>query len=310
MWKPDIKALLDALGIEAKRAGRTWVAKCPSHVDTNPSWRIIDDGGPKTGSHNCFSCGFSGGPWELVACVRDLTLEEAGEWIWTTLGGGKREAIGVDGVPAVVVRSRMKPREFELPFGTKIPSVDGSEWFAPALEYLRARRVADWQIARWHLGYALTGRLHDRVVAPVHFGGRLVSYVARSWLATADLRYLTPKRDEGALPELALFGEPGIDPAVDEATVCEGVFKHLALERAGAPNPLATLGSQAVTPEKLRVLVKFRRVLLAFDPDHAGRKARDEVRAALARYTETVDLELAVAPDDMPDDELAAAVAR
>lgn len=305
----DVERLLVALGIKATRRGKSWAALCPGHDDKDPSWRIVDD--PRSnrhGSHHCFSCGFGGGPWELVAHVRDCTIDEAGRWVRDEMLGER--ALEDDDVPKVVVRGRPPViREMLLPSGVVIPSLDGSEWFAPAREYLDRRGVPEWQRERWHIGYATRGRCRMRVVVPVVTSGRLLSYVARAFVNDPEMpRYDAGRRtDPGCRPDVALFGEPAFEaPDADGrrgvATVTEGVFKALAMERAGAPNPCAVLGSQNLGPEKIASLASFRTILLAMDPDKAGDASATILESMLGRWCDVRRVPLVVAPDDADED--------
>lgn len=326
----DVGQLLSALGIAAAHEGSRYVASCPApghphpaSKASTPSWSMLE--GEKAGSHHCFGCGFGGGPWELVAAVRGLSLEEAGKWVRAELGG-HRAAEDSD-VPLVrVERPRPRPSEMVLPFGVQVPSVDGSPWFLPAHEYLTlpvargGRGVAPWQLERWHLGYAVKGRssLRMRVVVPVFTRGRLLSYVARSFVDDGGPRYdvasprpnkwtgLVP--DPGARPDVALFGEPGFEPPVEGArrvaTVVEGVFGMLAFERAGAPNPCAILGASNLGPEKVELLSQFDLLLVGTDPDEAGERAFGVIRDALCRWTEVRRIPLVHKPDEAPEEYL------
>lgn len=313
----DVERLLTALGIKARREGKKWAALCPGHDDKDPSWRIVDDPRSKRhGSHYCFACGFSGGPWELVAHVRDITLDEAGRWVRAEMLGER--ALEDDDVPKVVIRGRpTASREMLLPRGVVIPSLDGSEWFAPAVEYLDRRGVPAWQRERWHIGYATRGRCSMRVVVPVVTKGRLLTYVARAFVNDPDMpRYDAGRRtDPGCRPDVALFGEPAFEaPDADGrrsvAVVTEGVFKALAMERAGARNPCAVLGSQNLGPEKVALLASFRVVLLAMDPDKAGDASADFLGSMLSRWCDVRRVPLTIAPDDADEETNARALAQ
>lgn len=308
--KIDVPKLLEALGIKAERRGRVWRALCPSHTDKDPSWSIVDDvRSERHGSHHCFACGFNGGPWELVARARDITLEEAGRWVRAEMLGIR--AIDDEDVPIVVIKSSA-PREVEmrLPNGVQIPSLDGSEWHPTALAYLESRGVPAWQRERWHLGFATSGRLAWRIVVPVMTKGRLLSYVARAWIDDGRSRYDVARRgDPGARPDVAIFGEPGVDLSLRVATYTEGVFKTLAMERAGAPNPQAILGASNLGPEKIALMSRFDVVLLAMDPDRAGRECADKIERAIGRWCDVRRVPLTIAPDDATEEENAARIA-
>lgn len=322
----DVGRLLTVLSVRATLEGNRYVACCPhpGHKEKTPSWSMLADG-EKAGAHHCFGCGFNGGPWELVAAVRGLTLEEAGKWLRAELGGSR--TVEEADVPLVrVERPRTRPSEMVLPFGVQLPSVDGSPWFQPAYEYLTkpvaegGRGVAPWQLERWHVGYAVSGRssIRMRVVVPVFTRGRLLSYVARAFINDGRPRYdvASPRPDKysgqvpdpGARPDVALFGEPGFEPPVQGqrrvATVVEGVFGMLAFERAGAPNPCAVLGASNLGPEKVELLSQFDVLLVGTDPDAAGDSAYGVIRDALCRWTEVRRIPLVHKPDEAPGEYL------
>lgn len=309
--KIPVDRLLSQLGIKAKRNGRLWTAICPnpSHADTNPSWSIVDDGGARHGSQWCHACGFGGGPWELVAAVRDIPIEEAGKWCWVHVFGGTNRALEDKDLPVLrVLAPRARPTEMTIPNHVRIPSVDGSEWHPSAIGYLHRRGIPDWQIERWHVGFATMGRCAWRVFVPVYTGGKLLSYVARSFFDDGSVRYDAGRReDPGCRPDAALWGEPGFDHEVRVATVTEGVFKGFAMERAEAPNPCAVLGANNLGVDKIGALSRFDALLIATDPDKAGDECADRLSDMLVRYVEPVRVHFDRAPDDATEAENGAA---
>lgn len=300
----DMEVLLKALDISFERHGVKLVAICPNpdHMDTNPSWTMVDSPGTwKHGGHRCFSCGFGGGPWELVMAVRGVDEEVASEFVGALVTGNARK---FPGVPRVLIR--MKPAirpEYELPSGVQIPSLDGSKWPDPFAEYLSARGVTEDQIVRWHLGFATRGDLAWRVVIPVHTRGRLVAHVARAIFEDRP-RYDMPRMAAGALPSAAVFGEPLIDPALRILTISEGSFSKLALERAGAPNSNAILGSDwSVDKASILTSVQWDSVIVATDPDPAGDRVARAIAMSFRRST-ILRLRLDKSPDDCELDRL------
>jgi DNA primase len=85
-------------------------------------------------------------------------------------------------------------------------------------------------------------------------------------------------------------------------TIAEGVFGALALERAGAPNPTAILGSY-LTPEKFNLLKRFETILVATDPDDAGEKVTKSL-GTLGRRARVIRLGMSRSPDDCTPEEL------
>lgn len=300
-----IEDLLRALGIQAQRRGSKWHARCPApdHTDTHPSWFIRDDPGAGWhGAHSCRSCGLSGGPWELVSAVNECSLAEAATYV-RLLSEGATPARG--DLPTIKVQVRRR-RRYMLPPGVVIPRTH-QEWYGPALDYLVARGVTEAQMKRWNIGFAIEGPLAWRVVVPVVTCGKLVAYVARSIFDDGSKRYDMPSRAEGARPDVAVWGEPRFDPARGAITLAEGVFSAMALERAGAPNPCALLGSE-LTPLKVSVLTQWPVVLVATDPDEAGEKAARKLSMTLRRSSHLERVELPDSPDDCDPSALRRAV--
>lgn len=292
----DVERLLAALGIKAELRGTKWLASCPApdHPDENPSWFIRDDPGERWhGSHNCRSCGLSGGPWELVSVVRGIPLDEAAKFV-AALSGGPREL--PRDVPEVKVVMGRRRRVYQLPPGVEVPA-SIAEWKPAALAYLRKRSITDDQILRWGIGFATVGPLAWRVVVPVIVRGRLVAYVGRAIFDDGRPRYDMPSRVDGARPDVAVWGEPGFDRTRGAITVAEGIFSALALERCGAPNPCALLGSQ-LTPQKIAVLSEWPVILVATDPDKAGDKVAEDIGKQLSRHCWVQRVTLDASPDD------------
>jgi len=294
----DVEMLLEALGIRATRRGRKLFAVCPNpdHPDKSPSWAIVDDQGhAQHGGHHCFSCKFGGGPWELVQAVRGVDEQEASEYVTALILGQRR---GVEGVPSVKIRMPQARRGYELPSTVRIPSLDGSEWPKCFREYIESRGVTDDQLERWRIGYAVGGRLAWRMVIPVHTAGRLVAHVARSIFRDGSERYHMPRVAAGASPHIAILGEPLLDPSLGVLTIAEGSFSMLALERAGAPNPVALLGSDWSTG-RAAILTRLRwgSVLIATDPDSAGERAAMAIAGSF-RQSKVLRLRLDISPDE------------
>lgn len=280
------------------------MARCPdpAHDDGEPSWSIVDnEDSRRHASHHCFACGFGGGPWELAAAVWDLPVGEAGKKLVAMLHGGKRKAE----IPTVVVErpTQRTRRTFKLPIGTVIPGPRG-DWYDDALTYLtETRRVPRWQIDKWGIGYAIRGRLAGRVVLPVYTSGELVTYSARAFIPGIR-RYDAGREVFGARPKRAVYGEPFFDYELGTATIAEGGFSTLALERGGFPNAGGILSSE-FTPGRARIFDRFERIVIATDPDAAGDKVAKFI-SVLGRRARVDRLELPKSADDLLDVELVA----
>lgn len=295
MLSLDIETLLRTLGVVARydSSGHRWVSACPSpeHDETEPSWSIIDQpNSKKHGSHYCFGCKFRGGPWELASAIWGCSVKEAGKRLYKLYKG---RAISGD-VPKVVVQYKPNKPTFSLPFGVTIPE-EGGRWYQPALDYLHNRGITDEQIVKWGIGYSVKGRLVNRVVFPVYTGGKLRTFSARA-ITQSLHRYEQGRVRDGAQPRKALFGESQFDYSLGVVTVAEGIPSALALERVGAINPCAMIGS-VLTPERARIISRFRSIIIASDPDKAGDHVAEWINV-LSRRSVVKRLKLEFAPDD------------
>jgi DNA primase len=270
----DVGALLESLGIDARKRGGEWTALCPNreHDDRKPSWKMVDDGSDRTGMHHCWPCGFGGTAVGLVMELLGVGYHAAKSW----LSEYERE----DEELTVSVRVAA-PAVFRFPAG--VERRDILEWPRPFRRYLAKRRLTVSQVRRWGLAYALEGRLAGRVVIPTRSAaGRLLSYTARA-VDRGALRYLTPAREEGA-DAGAVFGEEHWGPGGTVA-VAEGAFDALAVERAVPGLAVAALGtggaSHASDPRVLAKLSRFERVVCVTDSNHAGDRAYGELADGL-----------------------------
>jgi hypothetical protein len=260
-----------------------------------------DPGQGRHGSHNCKSCGFDGGPWELVAKVKGIGLDEAAEFVRTLAS----RVVDTGELPKVKIAVRRRSH-YNLPPGVKFPERIG-DLHSVGRDYLNHRGIPDWQIMRWGLGFATIGPLAWRVVMPVYTKGRLMTYAARAVFKDTR-RYDMPDRESGANADGALWGEPRFSSELGAVTVAEGIFSAMHLERVGAPNPCALLGSE-LTEHKIAMLAQFPVILVGTDPDAAGEKAARQIRCALRRTSYVERIELGASPDDCDSTELRRSVA-
>jgi hypothetical protein len=279
----DVGKLLDSLRIEARNKHGEWFALCPNpdHDDRRVgTWSMLDDPGSERNSgHWCWSCGYRGDAISLVRDVLGVGYHAAVCWI-------ESEAQPDDPIEAPRLTVEIvQPRVFRLPAGVEERPLD--RWPTLFRRYLERRWVPAWQVERWHIAFAIEGRLAGRVVIPTRAqSGRLLTYAARA-IGQQRTRYLTPSREEGP-DSSAVFGEEywGRGGTV---VVCEGGFDALAVERAVGGVAVAVLGSGGGTGKgnvrALRKLDRFERVIVATDADPAGDLQAEAIRVCVGeRY--------------------------
>lgn len=274
--RTDIGKLLDSLNIDARQSGDSWKALCPNpdHDDRKVgSWSIVDDvSSDRHGLMHCWACSLGGDEVDLTKLVLSVGFHAALCWV---------EEYALPEGPTTARVEVLSPRVFRLPPGTV--DEDLRRWPTPFRRYLAVRGVTEAQARRWGLAYALEGRLSGRVVIPARdASGRLLSYTARA-IDRGVLRYLTPKREEGADPG-AVFGEEHWGKG-GTVVVTEAAFDALACERAVPEFAIAVTGtggvSMAADPRVASKLRRFSSAIVVTDPDDAGDQAYEDLVTAM-----------------------------
>jgi DNA primase len=173
----------------------------------------------------------------------------------------------------------------------------------------------------------LVDRFHNRLMIPIRDeNGRISGFGARILKADDFPKFMNS-------PETPLFSKSkllyGLDRArkairaANQAVIVEGYLDVIAVHQAGFENVVSPMGT-ALTEEQLRLLKRFtRRIVLALDPDAAGRQAvlrgLEAARQTLDRADEIAfdargllqhearlqaDLRVATMPDELDPDEI------
>ena len=145
------------------------------------------------------------------------------------------------------------PKEFRT-LSTKKVSVLS----LPARKYLSGRRISEYDIAYWKMGYCPEGKYADRIIIPsFDLDGNVNYFVARNYKSNF-LPYKNP-----ASPHNFIFNELYIDWEQD-VVMCEGVFDAVV-----AGNAIPLLGSTLREDSYVLRQLVFNQatVYLALDPD-------------------------------------------
>lgn len=119
----------------------------------------------------------------------------------------------------------------------------------PYVAYLRGRRYTDNQIdrmqERFDISYCRKGAFHGRIIFPVYFEDRLVTWTGRTISRNVDLRYKTLTADPdkafeegtqcalGPVSNYLLWWDDIIDCDADTIVLCEGPFDALRIMHLG-----------------------------------------------------------------------------
>lgn len=285
--------------VNLKRAGSNYQGLCPFHSEKTPSFTVF----PNTETFHCFGCGAGGDVISFIMRAENLEYPGAIEFLAKRAGLEMPEEAGGAG-SETVKRSRMyEMNRAAAVFFNKMLYAPESE---PAREYLKQRGLSSAAVKRFGLGFApnsfdalrrhmhslgygddelkeaflcgkseRTGGYFDyfrgRLIFPIidnfsnviAFGGRALGDGKPKYLNTSDTPVFKKSRNLFALN----FAK---NACAESLILCEGYMDVIAVNMAGFPNAVATLGT-ALTTEQARIMAKYtKKVILSYDSDDAG----------------------------------------
>jgi DNA primase len=210
---------------------------------------------------HCFKCGEKG---DWVRVVAEL------------LGVPINEAYGL--VHGALDFTVSKP-VFEKPLEeVKLPADTG--WIRGAKSYLLARGIDDWMIDRYKLYFTLIPPYSHRIIIPIFYQKKVVSFQARTILDDAPLRYKNPP---GVNTRDFLYGYDDMD-SDSPVTIVEGPFDRMILSSQGI-NTVAIFGKE-LTDSQLRMLDGVKDIRIMFDSDATDKAV--ELYYALDSYFDSI----------------------
>ena len=284
--------------VNLKRAGSNYQGLCPFHSEKTPSFTVF----PGTDTFHCFGCGAGGDVISFVMRAENLEYPGAIEFLAKRAGLAMPE--DADTGSETIKRSRFYEmnRAAALFFNQSLYAPDAAE----AREYLKKRGLSGAAVKRFGLGYApnsfdalrrhmhglgyrddelkeaflcgrseKTGNYFDyfrgRIIFPIidnfsnviAFGGRALGDGKPKYLNSSDTPVFKKSRNLFALN----FAR---NACAESLILCEGYMDVIAVNMAGFPNTVATLGT-ALTTEQARIMAKYtKKVILSYDSDDAG----------------------------------------
>ena len=304
-----LKRLQDATNIvdlfsayaNVKKRGRTYVCCCPFHSEKTPSCTIY----PDNQSFYCFGCGAGGTVFTFVQKTENVSFMDAVR-ILAQRAGLELPQQSPEEQKTANLRRRCLEINREAAKIYHVNLLKGSN--KRGIAYFQERRLSletirryglgfapdDWHQLRNHLrskGYSddelvaagvcrrsEKGSVYDyfrnRVIFPIidlrgnviAFGGRVLDDSKPKYLNTND----TPVFRKGA----NLFSLNFAKNAPSTTFIlAEGYMDVIALNQAGFPNTVATLGT-AITEEQARLISHYaKEVVISYDSDTAGQTA-------------------------------------
>ena len=320
--------------VSLKKAGANWVARCPFHKETKPSFSV----NPSKEIFYCFGCQKGGSVFTFVMEIERVTFpeaikivaEKAGVPLPKMVDDGRFEARKRDsdqvielnqwalawwqdqlqGNAARAVRDYLKQRGI-----TEETSQTFKLGFAPdsweALStHLRQKGATQEQLEKSGLVVKKEGggsydRFRGRLIFPVFDAqGKPVAFGGRTLDPEGEPKYLNSPETPAYTKGRHLYG---LNLTRDEirrqgfAILVEGYLDLIVPYQFGVRNLVASLGT-ALTPEQVKLIGRFaRKVVVNYDGDRAGVQAAK--RAIETILAEDIEVKVLVLPDNAdPDD--------
>jgi DNA primase len=304
-----------------KLAGKSYKGLCPFHREKTPSFHVDRD----KGLFYCFGCGTGGDVFKFLTLTERFTFPEAVEHVASRVGielprrktRNSRENDKDDLLEAIDDASEAFHQALGFPDNA-------------AAKYLHERGVARDIITKYGFGYApdswdyilrrLAGkhgeqklekaglitprkektgfydRFRNRLIIPIHTEtGALVGFGGRS-LDGSEPKYLNSPESEIFNKSRLLYNLHRSKDAmrkIDRAILVEGYFDVIAIDHAGVPGVVASMGT-SLTSGQASLMRRFtRRVVICYDGDDAGRNATLRAAPVLLSaglYVEVLDL--------------------
>src|SRR5438093_3547961 len=320
--------------VSLKKTGANWVARCPFHKETKPSFSV----NPAKDIFYCFGCQKGGSVFNFVMEIERVTFPEAIKIV--------AEKTGVP-LPKLVDDSRFEARKRESDQVIELNQW-ALRWWQDQLEsksaaairdYLKERGVTKETRETFQLGFAPESwdalsthlrqkgatqeqiersglvvkkeeggaydRFRGRLIFPVFDAqGKPIAFGGRTLDPEGEPKYLNSPETSAYTKGRHLYG---LHLSKDEirrqsfAILVEGYLDLIVPYQNGVRNVVASLGT-ALTPEQVKLVGRFaRKVLVNYDGDRAGVQAAK--RATEAILAEDIEVKVLVLPDNAdPDD--------
>lgn len=300
-----------------KIAGKSFKGLCPFHREKSPSFHVDR----AKGLFYCFGCGTGGDVFKFLALTERFTFPEAVEHVASRVGielprrqKTRRENDKDDLLDALDDASEA--------FHQALGWGDNA-----AKRYLQERGVPQAIVEKYGFGYApdlwdyilrrltqkhgekkleLAGlvtprkeksgyydRFRNRLIIPIHSEtGALVGFGGRS-LDGSEPKYLNSPESDVFNKSRLLYNLHRSKDAmrrVDRAILVEGYFDAIAIDYAGVPGVVASMGT-SLTAGQASLIRRFtRKVVICYDGDNAGRNAA--LRAAQVLLSAGLDVQV------------------
>jgi DNA primase catalytic core len=302
--KTDLVAVAQARGLALTRQGQDYVARCPFHEETSPSFHIT----PSKNLFHCFGCGAAGSVLDFVMRMDGIPFKAAVDKLLTETGVVQRAAETPQPAEAPSLALASERAALLLARVTAIYQKNLAET-AEGRAYLEKRGITDAALwTRHRIGYSngkLTellpkqGAVWDELKTlgillsngQERFAGCVVFPVtdAEGNPTTIYGRYT----GEGEKRHLYLPGRPtGLWNAVALKTyahvvLVESILDALSVQMAGSQNVISIQGTNGLNAGDVATLASYglQRITLLMDGDEPGRTGTAKLQTLLSSFS-------------------------
>lgn len=242
---------------------------CPMHKartgkeDHNPSWWINTN----TGAHICFSCGYKGNVYTLVADIKGIDYFDAKDFINE----------GAE-VPLDALMKRIKELPQYVPAAEE-PIIMSEARLAvftdPPESELRKRFIKPEDAKR---SGVLWDASHSAWIVPIRDPN---DYTLWGWQEKGARGRFFRNQPQGVKKSRTVFGVEVMN--TETLIVVESPLDVPRLASAGYPGAISTYGA-LISEEQAKIMRRANRVVAAFDKDDAGRHANELMRGFARKY--------------------------
>jgi DNA primase len=315
--------------VELRRAGPRWMAPCPFHNETKPSFSVNEE----EGFFFCFGCQAAGDVIDFYCRINGLEFREGLEEL-------AKEA-GVDLQRSAPESPRAKEEKsfkklclemYALAANRFMDNLKGPN-SGVCRDYLRGRGISQETAERFKLGWSSPGwhdmehfllskgfdnesavrsgliiknergkiydRFRGRVIFPIEsVASKVVAFGGRILGSEDEAKYINSSDSPIYKKGDHLYGLPQARHALSRSRrmlLTEGYMDVLTLHQFGFDNACGVLGTALTSTQAQRIAGFCSGVTLLFDGDGAGRKAA--LRAAEMFLTRGLDCKVALMPD-------------
>lgn len=263
--------LLQATGTEYFRKGRlsgnNWMYTCPFHkggAESKPSFGIS----VSSGMCHCFACGWAGTLSEMVSNV--FGYEDSGSFGDKWLSRHFLSVAVETRSPIELPLKRQISRRQPYSAGFTEEELTSYRWVHP---YMYERGLTDELIEEFDIGYDTATQC---ITFPCYYEDGTPAFIARRSVKSKFFSY----PQDSLKPVYA--AERFYRKEYDSVVVCESIFNALTCWKWGLP-AVALLGTGASHQYTILRNLPVRKVILGLDPDAAGQRGSEKLKAALCR---------------------------